>query len=284
MRGPSLFFALLFCLGSFAQMPDTEIWLVTLKKEKDSLIPGKVLNLSQHKGYDNQPSFSLDGKSLYYVSSDSTQQTDIINYNLRSGKKQNISKSVLSEYSPQEIKPGLLYSVVVEKDSSQTIHEINALTGVHQKVLEPDSVGYYCFLNADTIVYYKLTEPHSLRTYVLSTKKENWLGNSPTRGFKPLNAYTLVYSLKDSTKTEVFQYNFRLQKAKLLCTYIGAGEDLFWHPKLGLLRSEGTRIFQFQEKTSKWVLFFDLSKFGLHRLTRFALDAELKHLVLIDNL
>jgi hypothetical protein len=284
MRSLSLFFALVFCACLFGQLPETEIWLISLKKEKDSLYPGKTTNISQHKGYDNQPSFSLHSKSIFYVSADSLAQTDIIHFDLRSGKKRRLTQTGLSEYSPQEIKPNLLYAVVVEKDSSQRIHEINALSGVHQAILEPDSVGYYCFLNADTLVYYKLTEPHSLRTYSIKANKEVRLGVSPGRGFKAINAFTLVYCLKDSINTEVYEYNFRLQKAKLLSSFPAGSEDLFWHNQLGLLRSDGLKILQFREGDSGWRLLFDLSKFGFHRITRFAFDQHLKHLVIVDNL
>jgi Tol biopolymer transport system component len=36
-------------------------------------------------GYDNQPTFSVDGKSILYVVIDSTKQADIYQYNI--GKK-----------------------------------------------------------------------------------------------------------------------------------------------------------------------------------------------------
>jgi hypothetical protein len=284
MRSASLLFVHLFCLTLSGQLPKTELWLIKLKKEKDSVFLGKTKNITQQAGYNNQPGFSLDERSLYFVSADTNRQTDIYNYDLRSGKTRQVSQTQLSEYSPQELKPGLLYAVVVEKDSAQRIHEIEAASGVHSKVLEPDSVGYYCFLNADTLVYYKLTEPHSLRLYELRTKKETWLGNSPGRGFKPFNSYTLYYCLKDSLKTELYRYNFRLQKAVLVSAFPSGSEDIVWHPKLGLLRSEGTRILCFQENLKVWKPVFDLGIFGLHRITRFAMDKENKYLVVVDNL
>jgi len=284
MRAGSLFFAPLFCLSLFGQLPKTELWLIKLKKEKESVFLGKSVNISPKPGYNNQPSFSLDDRSLYFVSADSNQQTDICNYTLRSGKTRKVTQTQLSEYSPQELKPGVLCAVVVEKDSAQRIHEIEATTGVHSKVLEPDSIGYYCFLNADTLVYYKLTKPHSLRLYELSTKKESWLGNSPGRGFKAINAYAMYYCLKDSLTTELYRYNFRLQKAELISTFHSGSEDIVWHPKLGLLRSEGTRIMHFQENLNDWKPLFDLSIMGLHRVTRFAFDKEYKYMVVVDNL
>lgn len=266
------------------QLPETEVWLIPLKKEKDSLLTTKSILISQQKGYNNQPCFSLNGKSLYYVSADSSGQTDILHYDLKSRKKRFVTRTAVSEYSPQEIYPGVLYSVVVEKDSSQKIHEILSSNGVHEKILEPDSVGYYCFLNHDSLLYYKLTEPHSLRLYELNTQKETWLGNSPCRGFKPINTHTLLYGLKDSLKNDLYRYHFRLQKATHLSTLPLGSEDFFWHRELGILRSEGTKILQLDESRSTWRLLFDFKMNAFHRITRFAFDPDLKYLVVVDNL
>jgi hypothetical protein len=284
MRNLSFCFCLIFCTSGFAQLPETEIWLMPIKKEKNNVFPGKPIKINEHKGYNNQPSFSIDSKSVFYVRADSSAQTDIVQFNLRSSKQRAVTATALSEYSPQEIKPGLLCAVVVEKDSAQKIHEISATNGLHQNVLEPDSVGYYCFLNADTIVYYKLTQPHSLRVFVISSGKEIWLGNFPTRGFKPVSKSSLVYCLKDSLTTTVYRYDFVLQKAKSICSLPKGNEDIFWHKQLGLLRSDGTAILQYRELTSTWTQLFDLRSQGFHRITRFAIDEKLNYLVVVDNL
>lgn len=284
MRTASLFLFSLFCLQVFGQLPETQLWLIQVKKEKDSVFLGKGTCITPNKGYHNQPCFSSDEKLLYFVSADSSKQTDIFCYTLRTRKMQSVTQTQLSEYSPQELKPGVLYAVVVEKDSAQRIHEIEAKTGIHTRVLEPDSVGYYCFLNADTLIYYKLTEPHSLRALDLKSNSETWLGNAPGRGFKAFNAYTLYYCLKDSLTTSLYRYNFRLQKAVLLSVFPSGGEDIVWHSTLGLLRSEGKQILQLQVNTGVWRPLFDLGGLGLHRITRFALDKDLKTLVVVDNL
>ncbi len=283
MRVLSLILLCFICLDVLGQLPKTNIWLMQIKKNKDSLVIGKSVSISNNNRYNNQARFSLNSKSLFFVSADSTGSTDIYNYDLRSGKTKAITHTGLSEYSPQELKPDILYAVVVEKDSTQRIHQINAISGIHEKILEPDSVGYYCFLNDDTLIYYKLTNPHSLQVYFLNSKKELKIGDFPGRGFLKTGTNTLLYCLKDSTYTEVYRYNFNLSKATLICKYPGPGEDIYWHPQLGLLRSESTQILQFHESTKEWQILFELKNYGLHLLTRFAIDEQLKYLVVVDN-
>ena len=88
------------------------------------------MNITNRKGYDNQPSFSADEKLIYYVSVREDKQADIYSYNLKNKKTERFTKTLESEYSPSVNSDGLtLSSVVVEKDSSQKIHIINALNG-----------------------------------------------------------------------------------------------------------------------------------------------------------
>ena len=203
-----------------SQIPDTEIWLYKIEKQKTGLVLTSPKNISKRAGYDNQPSFSNDGKKIYYVSIREDKQADFYCYDIGSERTIQITKTKESEYSPV-ITPDEKYlnAVVVESDSAQRIHFINAKTGVSEKKIETDSVGYYTFLNTDTVLYYKLTNPHSLRYYVGSTGEDKWLGNNPTRAFKTINRHAFIYGVKDSTKVTFYKYDFTLQKAEKFADY-----------------------------------------------------------------
>ena len=267
-------------------MPDTDVWLFKLKtdKAKKSILTESV-NISNRPGYDNQPSFSLDGKKIYYVSVREDMQADIYIYEIGSKKTMPLAITKTSEYSPVITADGkYITSVVVEEDSAQRVHFINAKTGVHAKKLEVDSVGYYNFLNEDTIVYYKLTEPHSLRYSNPKTIEDKWLGNRPIRAFKSINRYTLLYGIKDTSSVTFYKYNFILHKAERYCDYPSLSEDAIWHQQLGLLKSEGAQLLRYNEIRSEWELLYDLSSFGIKKITRFAFDSKNKQLVVVNNL
>ncbi|HQQ95077.1 MAG TPA: hypothetical protein PLQ93_11025 [Bacteroidia bacterium] len=267
-----------------AQLPDTEIWLFHLKHSKDSLVLSKGINVSMREGYDNQPSFSKDQKSIYYVSVRDDKQADIYAYKLSTGKTSRITNSRESEYSPREMEQGFLDAVVVERDSAQRLHRMQIASGLGQAFQEPDSIGYYCFLNADTMLYYKLTEPHSLQLYSFASGKSQKLGDHPIRGFCTLNRHSALYGLKDSGQVTFYLYDFLIRKAVVYAQYPSLNEDIYWHPKLGLMKSEGNCVLQFNAEDKTWRKRFDLSPFGIKRITRFALDPELRYLVVVDNL
>ncbi len=268
-----------------AQLPDTDVWLFKLEKTKTDLKLGDPKNITKRTGYDNQPSFSNDSKKIYYVSIREDKQSDIYIYDIGSEKTIQLTKTKESEYSPVLTPDGkYLNSVVVEADSAQRIHFINALTGISDKKFETDSVGYYTFLNADTVLYYKLTNPHSLRFYVKSTNEDKWLGNNPTRAFKTINRHAFIYGVKDSVKVSFYKYDFVFQKAEKYTEYPTTSEDAIWHEQHGLLKSEGNKILRFNEAKKEWLQLFDLSSFGIKKITRFNFDPKNNYLVIVDNL
>ncbi len=278
---------ILICVAGMlqAQMPDTELWLFKIDAAKTATRLTDPINITKRPGYDNQPSFSADGKKLFYVSVRDDKQADVYYYDLKKKKNIQLTKTSISEYSPGETSDGkLLASVVVESDSAQRIHYINPLNGLHENKLEPDSVGYCTFLNADTVVYYKLTEPHSLRFFIPATGEDKWLGNAPGRAFKALNRHTLLYALKDSLKVTFYTYNFLLQRAQRYAEYAGNGEDMAWHPAWGLVKSDGARLMRYDAVKKEWLLLFDLTSFNLKKITRFAFDPKNKYLVVAENL
>lgn len=283
-RLPEFLFAVLLAGHICAQVPDTELWLFRISASKEGTVISKGENITKRAGYDNQPCFSADSRKIWYTSQREDNQADIYIYDLKHGKSKPFTKTQVSEYSPQPLGSKLLASVTVEADSSQYIHYINAENGIHESRLPMDSVGYYTFLNADTVIYYKLTEPHSLRFHVRSSGKDGWLGDSPTRAFRTINRFTLLYALKDSSHTVFYKYNFLLQRGERWCEYPSLSEDFILHPIFGLIKSEGTQLLRYNETAREWQLLFDTGSAGLKRITRFDIDPKGRYLVVTDNL
>jgi len=279
--------ALIFSvLVSKSQLPNTDLWLLKIEKDNQGQLGlTNPLNATNRYGYDNQPSFSDDGKKIYYVSIREDKQADIYTYDLGSKKNISFTKTRISEYSPTLTDAGKsIASVVVEADSAQRIHFINTISGLGEKKLDLDSVGYFMLLNSDTVIYYKLTQPHSLRYYVKSTHEDKWLADAPIRTFRALNRHSFIYGIKDSLKVTFYVYNFLLHKATRFAEYPSPGEDIAWHPTYGLVKSEENKLLHFNSEKQVWILLFDLSTFPIKKITRFAFDPKNKYLVVVDNI
>ena len=118
----SCFFSLLLK----AQVADSDIFLFEMKKLPTTIIIHKGENIIKRVGYDNQPFFMPDNKSLLFVAMKEDKQADIYKYELSSKKTTQLTHSTTSEFSPILSPDGKSISVVmVEADSTQRIWSFN---------------------------------------------------------------------------------------------------------------------------------------------------------------
>jgi len=262
----------------YAQMPECDIWVMRLKATAPDTFLQVVAayNITGRVGYDNQPSFTSDSKKVLY-SSTIQQQNDLFIYHLNKKTNQPFCNTTESEFSPQAFN-GAVYAVVVEKDSSQTIHSFSEKTGTTTTVLLPDSVGYYAWVNQDTLLYYKLTQPHSLWAYAVKANKEWEIAKQPIRTFKPLNRTQFVYGIKDSLRVVYLMYDFLLQKARIMTVCENGVEDFCLHPKLGLIRPDKSKLLYFDAGSQQWRVWCDLSGFGIKEVSRVTFSPDGKWL------
>lgn len=282
-----LVFSLFCSLFVYGQMPETDIWLFKIEKKEGKYLYTNPLNITHRAGYDNQPTFNSDGKSILYVLIDSTKQADVYHYSISKKTSVNLTKSQVSEYSPTIIPSGLGFSsVVVEKDSAQRVWQFN-MDGTFKTIVHEgtDSIGYHTWLNADTLMYYKLTQPHSLRVLDLKTNKDVWICDYPTRAFKKIGSTShFIYAIKDSLSTQFRIYNPALRESNIYTTYSSINEDFIWHPELGLVKSEGPDLLRYSEQTKTWDVLFSFSSLGIKKITRFVFDNKTKQLAIVSNL
>ena len=283
------FFISSYC---FSQMPETDIWVVNLIKKEGKYSFEKPLNFTNRKGYDNQPSFSFDGKEIYYVSNKDSNQTDVFVYNLKNKTTQLVCQSQESEYSPTlRCDKKFLTCVTVLKDSSQKLLNYDIenkmpATEISDKINNPDSVGYFTWLNKDTVLYYKLTNPHSLRAWNIHTHKDVWICDNPTRAFKKYgNSSQFIYGLKkDSSSVEFRIYNPTLKESKVYASYPSLNEDFVWNDELGLIKSENAELLCYHQSSKTWQVLFSFSQLGIKKITRFVFDTKNKRLAIVSHL
>src|ERR1700687_1691093 len=102
-----LFAVLIFSTVMFAQTPSpspsptppaADIFIIDLKGE-GKLKLGQPIKITSEAGYNNQPSFMPDGRSILYTSI-KDKQADIYRYDINSGATTQITRTPESEFSP----------------------------------------------------------------------------------------------------------------------------------------------------------------------------------------
>jgi hypothetical protein len=287
----AILISLFFTSTVLAQFPETDIWLFKIEKKEGKYSYSNPLNITNTAGYDNQPIFSKDNKAIYYVTIKETNQAEIYTYRINNKARIRITHTPESEYSPTlNPESDIMSCVVVLLDSSQQIYNYDftgkiAPTEVSKGISNPDSIGYFTWLNKDTILYYKLTEPHSLRAWDITTNKDVWICDHPTRAFKKIgNTSDFIYGIKDSTSTQFRIYSPALRESKLYATYPTVNEDFIWHSELGLIKSENADLMRYNEQIKTWEILLSFSNLGIKKITRFTFDSKTKQLAIVSNL
>lgn len=286
MRKVTYSLFLLICFFSVsAQLPETDLWLFQLKDNKGQMTLANGKNITARKGYDNQPYFTPDNKSVLYVSIREDNQSDVYAYLLSKNESVQLTKTKVSEYSPNFTPDGKFLScVVVEEDSAQRIWMYHTDGSFIKKYSEEiDSVGYYTWLSNDTLLYYKLTAPHSLRMNMKADGKEVWLANHPSRAFKKTRNNVFMYAIKDTAQIDYRIYNTVIKRSDLYAVHQSKNEDFIWHNVFGLVKSEGAQLLRYNEQTKSWTVLFDFATYGIKKITRFAFDSKNKQIVIVDN-
>src|SRR6266850_1590572 len=90
----------------------TDIFVIDLRTTPGGKLKlGRPVKITNWAGYNNQPSFLPDGKSILYTSI-RDKQADIYRYDLRAAATTQITNTAESEYSPTLMPDGKSISVV----------------------------------------------------------------------------------------------------------------------------------------------------------------------------
>lgn len=148
--------------------PSTDIWLAPLTVTPQGVRIGEARNITSREGYDNQPSFTPDGRAVLYTAA-VDGQTDIFRYDVASGQTTRVTNTPESEYSPTVMPGGARFSVIrVEADSTQRLWSFEMDGSDPRLVLERvKPVGYHAWLDASTLALFVLGEPATLQLATL---------------------------------------------------------------------------------------------------------------------
>jgi antitoxin component YwqK of YwqJK toxin-antitoxin module len=160
-------------------LPSTEVYLIDIQKKGDvfSLADSSVADISNNKGYDNQPVFIEKLNSIAYVSERNNKATDVYLYDIKTKETTQFTNNTEAEYSPKLTPDGKYISVV--KGAEQNLTRVSFDGSVTEKIYTcKDSIGYYCWLNENEIAAVVLTNPVSLKRINIKVKTEEFFADS----------------------------------------------------------------------------------------------------------
>lgn len=249
--GFGLTLALVWAVGSGrtgevrAQPPSVDIMVANLVETPDSLDIGVPHNLTHRAGYDNQPSFSADGTSMWFSSIDSTGQADVWRWDAEYDTTTRITDTPESEFSPRPMPGGGISVVRVESDGRQRIWAFDT-DGTHPRLIraDVDSVGYYAWADRHTLALFIVGHPHSLRLVDLRERGEIRIASDIGRSIHRIpgaHGSVSYFARGDGTWVLMELVRPSLETRRLFAAPPGA-QDCAWSPGGRVVMGAGDRI------------------------------------------
>jgi dipeptidyl aminopeptidase/acylaminoacyl peptidase len=274
--------------GQQAPVADPEIYLVSVSDAGGKIMLGKPVNITNRVGYDNQPTWSPNGREIFYTSTREDGQADIYRYNIAAKTSQRLTTtSPESEYSATVMPSKERLSVVrVERDSTQRLWSFN-LNGSDDRLVLPDMkpVGYHAWIDPWRVALYVLGKPNSLVVANLNTGVREVVAQDVGRSLVPLpNGRGFIYlAHHDSswvvTEVRLNRSNDSISVARPLVA-VPAGMDYVAWIGSTLIGGNGSKMYTWRQG-GEWTEVADFSADGVTHITRLALSPDGSSLAIV---
>lgn len=271
--------------------PDTEIFLASLAANGDALRLGTPVNITNSPGYDNQPSFTPDGRAILFTSarnapagaegSTRPPATDIYRFDIATKAVQRLTSTPEGEYSPTVTPDGRGISVIrVEADGTQRLWRFT-LDGQDSALLLPDvkPVGYHAWIDDRHVALFVLGEPATLQIADRAIGKAEVIARDVGRSLQRIPRGGVSYVQVERAPGErvvrsltvmELDANSRVPRP-LVPAVAGATEaDLAWTPDGTVLMVHRGTLYRWRRGQKSWNAAADLAALGLSSVTRLA--------------
>jgi hypothetical protein len=266
--------------------PGTDVWLVSMKQSGVAVSFGDPHNMTDRKGYDNQPSFTSKGDAVLYTSVDDKGKTDTWRFAVPNGKPERLTNIPMSVYSPTQAPDGKSFTVIrVEPDSAQRLWRVPFDTPDKATLmLEPikGKIGYHIWTGDHSLVVYVLgsgrgptATPSTLQIIaddrnpkgeVVAQNVGRALASIPGR-----NAISFQQLVKDSLPW-IVDLDLTSKKTRELVQAPKGADYHVWTPSGQLLTAAGAGVFRYTE--DGWVPVANFEKFGVKNISRLAVSPK----------
>jgi len=232
----------------------SEILLFDLSIKKDKLVLSNPKNITNHVGYDNQPSFHADQPLIFYSSFNPDGRSDIKSYDHKSGETRSLTQTTEREYSPTLTPDKQFVSCIIQRDDgAQNLGKYPVGGGQPTVLIDNLIVGYHAWVDQDRLLLFVLGEPQTLHLYNVKTKEDKVLAEKIGRSLHSIpgqNAMSFVHKISDS-EWIIKRFDGATSEISTLIKTLPGREDLCWTPQGRIIMSDGTRIYSIDPLNEK---------------------------------
>jgi hypothetical protein len=277
--------------GAQAAPPSTDIFLVPLTVKGRSVTVGRPENITSRPGYDNQPAFTADGRSVLFTSVRDDAQADIYRYDIAKRVVKPVTQTPESEYSATVMPGDTTISVIrVEADSTQRLWQFS-LDGTHPRlVLERiKPVGYHAWADDHSLALFVLGRPATLQSANTRTGDAKIMAERIGRALQKVPNRRAVSFIQnagtDSAWIKIL--DFATGTVTPLARPVAGSEFHVWLPDGSLLMASGAKLYRREAAASggpaDWTEIATFDDPHLARISRLAISWKGDRLALVGE-
>lgn len=246
-----------------------------------------VFNITNRKGYDNQPSW--DGNSRILYTSQERGQTDIYEIDFQASRISKLTDTPESEYSAALTPDGMGFTVVrVERDSTQRLWRFRR-DGREPEVLLPliKPVGYFAWLDSTSLALFVLGNPNSLQIGDTRTGQARVVATNIGRSLQRVPRSRRASYLHRSGSRWLLETVDPIPNARgafdidTLATMPDSADYFVWKSPTELFTAAGSKLYRLRLPGPEWVEVEDLAWKGIRRISRLALSPDGSRLAIV---
>lgn len=259
--------------------PAPDVFLVGIRAQstgKGLELTGAVRNVTNHDGYDNQPSWSSNGRYLLFTAVRDGAQADIFRYEVETGTTERLTHSAPeSEYSARTSLDGGSITVVrVEKDSTQRLWKIPMGPEAPTPILPSlKPAGYYAWASPSLVAVFVLGNPNALVLGDVTTGKIDTVARNVGRSLHRIPGTDHISYTERTADgaTWVQDLDPALRSATRLARLPAGVEDYAWTPGGSIITSDGAGTL-LAWSGDAWQRIGDLASEGLGSISRLSVS------------
>jgi hypothetical protein len=268
----------------------SEIFLFDLKVKDGQVTLSGGVNITNHKGYDNQPFFHPSKPDIYFSSFNDSGRSDIKYYDYKKKTTGNLTVTNEREYSPTVTPDGKFISCIIQRDNgAQDLGKYPVSGGEPEVLINDLIIGYHAWAGNNKLLLFVLGDSsrNTLHYYDLSAKKDTILSTNIGRSLHKIpgqNAMSFVQKISDK-ESLIKRFDIADAAITTITSALPGQDHLAWLQKSTILMSDGVKLFSYRHGTDKsWqpvIVEGDISM--LKGISRLAVDIKNTKLALVVN-
>jgi len=263
----------------------SEIYLFDVDLDRDKISISNPRNVTNHPGYDNQPSFHPSKPLLYYSSFNEDGRSDIKVYNYQTATTEQFTSTQEREYSPTVTPDSRYISCIIQRDNdAQDLGKYPIDGGEAATLISNLIVGYHAWVDASNLILFVLGEPMTLQWYDLRNGQNKILSENIGRSMHKIPGGKAMSFVQKKSETEwiISKLDIGTQKISPITTTLPGREDLTWTSDGRIIMSDGEKLFFYPKAKGSWTeVVMNAGNARFTGITRLAMSQDGKKLAVV---